>query len=45
LGERRPVRELEADVELRKLEAAKQADEINQQLAELKRQLEEESEG
>lgn len=42
LGERRSVRELETDVELRKLEAAKKADEIDERLAELRRQMEEE---
>ena len=42
LGDAPSVRELEADVELRKLEAAKEADEIDSKLAELKRQMEEE---
>ena len=42
LGERPPVREVETDLELRKLEAAKEADEIERRLAELKRQMEEE---
>lgn len=42
LGDAPSVRELEADVELRKLEAAKEADEIDTKLAELKRQMEQE---
>jgi len=42
LGDAPSVRELEADVELRKLEAAKEADEIDSKLAQLKRQMEEE---
>ncbi len=42
LGERSAARELEADVELRQLEAASEADEIEQRLNELKRQMEEE---
>jgi phage shock protein A len=42
LGERQPVREIETDVELRRLEAAKEADEVERRLAELKRQIEEE---
>lgn len=42
LGTRSPARELEADVELRRLEAASEADEVEQRLLELKRQLEEE---
>jgi phage shock protein A len=42
LGDRRSVRELETDVELRKLEAAKEADEIDERLAELRRQMENE---
>ena len=42
LGDSPSVRELEADVELRKLEAAKEADEIESKLAELKRQMEDE---
>ncbi len=42
LGDAPSVRELEADVELRKLEAAKEADEIDAKLAELKRQMEDE---
>jgi phage shock protein A len=41
LGDAPSVRELEADVELRKLEAAKEADEIDSKLAALKRQMEE----
>ena len=42
LGDAPSVRELEADVELRKLEAAKEADEIESKLAELKRQMDDE---
>jgi phage shock protein A len=42
LGDAPSVRELEADVELRKLEAAREADEVESKLAELKRQMEEE---
>jgi phage shock protein A len=42
LGGRPSIRELETDVELRKLEAAKEADEIDKRLADLKRQMEEE---
>ncbi len=42
LGERSTARELEADLELRRLEAASEADEIEQRLNELKRQIEEE---
>ncbi len=42
LGERTPARELETDVELRKLEAAKEADEIERKLLELKKEIEEE---
>lgn len=42
LGERTAGRELETDYELRRIEAAKQADEIEQRLADLKRQMEEE---
>jgi phage shock protein A len=42
LGERAPVKELEAEVELRKIEAAKEADEVERRLSELKRQIESE---
>lgn len=42
LGERQPAREIETDLELRRLEAARQADEIEKRLADLKRQMEEE---
>jgi phage shock protein A len=42
LGERTPVRELEADMELRKLEAAKEADEVERKLLELKKEISEE---
>lgn len=42
LGERSTYRELETDLELRKLESAKKANEIEERLAELKRQLESE---
>lgn len=41
LGERAPVRELETDMELRKLEAAKEADEIERKLLELKKEISE----
>ena len=40
LGVRSTYREIETDFELRKLESAKKADEIEQRLAELKRQME-----
>ncbi len=40
LGVRSSYREIETDFELRKLESAKKADEIEQRLAELKRQME-----
>ena len=42
LGERQPARELETDYELRRLEAEKRADDVEQRLAELKRQMEDE---
>jgi hypothetical protein len=42
LGERQPVQEIETDLELRRLEAARQADEIEKRLADLKQQMEEE---
>jgi phage shock protein A len=42
LGERPSMRQLETDYELRKLEAAKEADEVERKLLELKRQMEEE---
>lgn len=42
LGERPRVKEIETDYELRQLEAAKEADEIEERLKELKRQMEEE---
>jgi hypothetical protein len=44
LGERPRVREIETDYELRQLEAAKEADEIERRLLELKRQMEDEQE-
>lgn len=40
LGERSTYRELETDLELRKIESAKKANEIEERLAELKRQME-----
>jgi phage shock protein A len=40
LGERPRVKEIETDYELRQLEAAKEADEIEERLKELKRQME-----
>lgn len=40
LGERPPAKQIETDYELRKLEAAKEADEIEERLKELKRQME-----
>ena len=40
MGERPSYQELETDFELRKLESAKKADEIEERLAELKRQME-----
>lgn len=40
LGERPRLKEIETDYELRQLEAAKEADEIEERLKELKRQLE-----
>lgn len=43
LGERPALREFETDLELRKLEAAREADEIEERLSELKRQLEEDA--
>jgi phage shock protein A len=42
LGERPRTKEIETDYELRQLEAAKEADEIEERLKELKRQMEEE---
>ncbi|UCC83248.1 MAG: hypothetical protein JSW46_20235 [Gemmatimonadota bacterium] len=42
LGERPPAKQIETDYELRQLEAAKEADEIEERLKELKRQMEEE---
>lgn len=42
LGERRIVKEIEADVELRRLEAAREMDEVEKKLAELKRQMQRE---
>lgn len=42
LGERSTYRELETDLELRKLESARKANEIEERLAELKRQMESE---
>lgn len=42
LGERSTYRELETDIELRKLESAKKANEIEERLADLKRQMEDE---
>jgi phage shock protein A len=42
LGERSSARELETDYELRKLEAAKEADEIERRLLELKKEIKEE---
>lgn len=42
LGERSTYRELETDLELRKLESAKKANEIEERLAELKRQMDSE---
>jgi phage shock protein A len=42
LGDRPSYRELETDLELRKLESAKKADEIEERLADLKRQMESE---
>lgn len=42
LGERPPAEELETDYELRQLEAAKEADELERRLLELKKELEEE---
>jgi phage shock protein A len=42
LGERPRVKEIETEVELRRLEAAKEADEVEQRLRELKRQIESE---
>ena len=41
LGERTPSEQIETDMELRKLEAAKEADEIERKLLELKREIEE----
>ncbi|NIN72671.1 MAG: hypothetical protein GTO46_12260 [Gemmatimonadetes bacterium] len=41
LGERPPAKQIETDYELRQLEAAKEADEIEERLKELKRQMEE----
>ncbi len=40
LGERPPAKEIETDYQLRQLEAAKEADEIEERLKELKRQME-----
>lgn len=40
LGERPPAKQIETDYELRQLEAAKEADEIEERLKELKRQME-----
>ncbi len=45
LGERQPVREIETDLELRRLEVARQADEIDKRLAYLKQQMDEEEKG
>ncbi|NIR44739.1 MAG: hypothetical protein GWN99_10575 [Gemmatimonadetes bacterium] len=42
LGERAPTEALDSDYELRKLEASREADELEQRLQELKRQIEEE---
>ena len=42
LGDRPSLREIEADVELRKLEAAKEMDEVEERLAELKRRMQHE---
>ncbi len=42
LGERPEAKQIEADMELRRLDAARAADEIDQRLAELKRQMEDE---
>jgi phage shock protein A len=42
LGERPRAKEIETDYELRQLEAAKEADEIEERLKQLKRQMEEE---
>jgi hypothetical protein len=44
LGERPRTKEIETDYELRQLEAAREADEIEQRLQELKRQMEDEEE-
>jgi phage shock protein A len=41
LGERTPSEHIETDMELRKLEAAKEADEIERRLLELKKEIEE----
>ncbi len=40
LGEREPARELEAEAELRRLEAAREEDEVERRLGELKREME-----